>query len=169
MKKIFIIASIIISIIVINKEYNDIKIPNNAIRIRIIANSNSIEDQLTKYKVKEKIEKTLYKKLNNTKDINQARNIIKNNLNELDSLLNKTIDTKYNINYGINYFPKKELRGIKYDEGNYESLVISLGESKGNNWWCVLFPPLCLMETENKNDDYIEYKSKIIEILNAYK
>ena len=169
MKKILIIFSIIISILVLNKEYDDIKIPNSAIRIRIIANSNNIEDQLMKYKVKSNVEELLYKKLHNTKDINQARTTIKNNLNEIDKLVNTTIDSKYSINYGINYFPEKELKGIKYNEGNYESLVIKLGEAKGNNWWCVLFPPLCLMEANKKDIDNIEYKSKIIEILNNYK
>ena len=169
MKKILIIFSIIISILVLNKEYDDIKIPDNAIRIRIIANSNNIEDQLTKYKVKTKVEELLYKKINNTKDINLARTTIKNNLTEIDKLVNKTIDTEYSINYGINYFPEKELKGIKYNDGNYESLVIKLGEARGNNWWCVLFPPLCLLDTKKKEMDNIEYKSKIIEILNDYK
>ena len=169
MKKLFIIASVIISIIIINKGYNDIKIPNNAIRIRIIANSNNIEDQLTKYKIKEKVENLLYKKLNNTETIEEARSEIKNSMNEIDDLLNKETDQKYSINYGMNYFPKKVLYGINYDEGKYESLVIKLGESKGNNWWCVLFPPLCLIETQNNNLNDVEYKSKIIEILNEYK
>ena len=161
MKKIFIILSIIISILIINKEYNDIKIPDNAIRIRIIANSNNIEDQYEKYKVKTKIENMLYKKLNNTKDINKARNTIKNNLKEIDNILDNTTNSKYSINYGINYFPEKEFHGIKYNEGNYESLVIKLGESKGINWWCVLFPPLCLVSTKDNNKDNIEYKLTI--------
>ena len=170
MKKIFIISSIIISLIIMNKEYNKITIPDNSIRIRVISNSNNINDQLIKIKVKENIEKTLYPKLENVKDIDTARSKIKENLKVIDNIVSTTTnDNNYTIKYGNNYFPEKELYGIKYEEGNYESLVINLGEAKGNNWWCVLFPPLCMIEAEDNDQDNIEYKSKVLEILNDYK
>lgn len=170
MKKIFIIMSIIITILIYNKNLDDITIPKNSIRIRVIANSNNIEDQILKLKVKEKVESKLYEKLDNTKDINIARNKIKSTLPEIENIVNnETNGTNYNINYGDNYFPKKELNGINYKEGKYESLVIKLGEAQGNNWWCVLFPPLCSIDVK-ENDSYkVEYKSKVLEILNAYK
>ena len=63
------------------------------------------------------------------------------------------------------YFPSKEYKGVNYNSGDYESLVISLGESKGNNWWCVLYPPLCLLESESNNMEENEYKLYIQEIL----
>lgn len=170
MKKVLIIISIIITILIYNKNLDDITIPNNAIRIRVIANSNNIEDQVLKLKVKEKVESKLYEKLDNTKDINIARNKIKSSLQEIDNIVNnETNGTNYNINYGDNYFPKKELKGINYKEGNYESLVIKLGEAQGNNWWCVLFPPLCSIDVKENDSDKVEYKSKVLEILNAYK
>ena len=170
MKKALIIIAIIITIIIYNKEYDKILIPENSIRIRVIANSNNIEDQVLKLKVKEKVESKLYEKLDNTKDINVARNKIKSALTEIDNIVNNTTNSNnYNIKYGTNYFPKKELNGINYDEGNYESLVINLGEGKGNNWWCVLFPPLCTIDIKENNTDKVEYKSKVLEILNDYK
>lgn len=170
MKKALIIISIIITILIYNKNLDDITIPNNAIRIRVIANSNNIEDQVLKLKVKEKVESKLYEKLDNTKDINIARNKIKSTLPEIENIVNnETNGTNYNINYGDNYFPKKELNGINYKEGNYESLVIKLGEAQGNNWWCVLFPPLCSIDVKENDSDKVEYKSKVLEILNAYK
>ena len=170
MKKALIIIAIIITIIIYNKEYDKILIPENSIRIRVIANSNNIEDQVLKLKVKEKVESKLYEKLDNTKDINVARNKIKSALPEIDKIVNNTTNSNnYNIKYGTNYFPKKELNGINYDEGNYESLVINLGEGKGNNWWCVLFPPLCTIDIKENNANKVEYKSKVLEILNDYK
>ena len=170
MKKTLIIISIIITILVYNKEYDKIQIPEKSIRIRVIANSNNIEDQVLKLKVKEKVESKLYEKLDNTKDINVARNKIKSTLPEIDNIVSTTTNSNnYNIKYGNNYFPKKELNGIYYEEGNYESLVINLGEGKGNNWWCVLFPPLCMIDTKENNTDKVEYKSKVLEILNDYK
>ena len=170
MKKTLIIISIIITILVYNKENDKILIPKNSIRIRVIANSNNIEDQVLKLKVKQKVESKLYEKLDNTKDINVARNKIKSTLPEIDNIVSTTTNSNnYNINYGNNYFPKKELNGIYYEEGNYESLVINLGEGNGNNWWCVLFPPLCMIDTRENNTDKVEYKSKVLEILNDYK
>ena len=62
----------------------------------------------------------------------------------------------YQINYGSNYFPQKKYRGVNYKEGYYESIVISIGASEGDNWWCVLFPNLCLADLETDTD--IEYK-----------
>ena len=70
----------------------------------------------------------------------------------------------YEIKYGYNFFPEKEYRGIKYEEGYYESIVISIGKAEGDNWWCVLFPNLCLVDLENKDDN--EYKSWVLETIN---
>jgi len=170
MKKILIILSIIISTIVINKEYDKITIPNESIRIRVIANSNSLEDQLLKLKVKENISKHLYKKLEKVNNIDEARKSIKNNLDDVDNIVSKTLNNNnYQIKYGNNYFPTKELNGIEYKEGEYESLVVNIGKSQGNNWWCVLFPPLCMIEATYKESTKVEYKSKVLEILNRYK
>ena len=170
MKKIIIIASIIILILVTNKEYEKILIPNDSIRIRVIANSNSIEDQLTKLKVKDKVNKTLYNNLKNVKNINEARTEISKSIPDIENIVSSTINSNnFNVNFGNNYFPEKTLNGINYKEGNYESVVINLGESKGNNWWCVLFPPLCMIEAKKNDTDFVEYKSKVLEILNEYK
>ena len=62
------------------------------------------------------------------------------------------------------YFPEKEYRGLKYNEGYYESVVISIGKAEGDNWWCVLFPNLCFVDLETK--DNVEYKSWIVEKIN---
>lgn len=169
MKKILIIASILILAIISNKEYNKIVIPNEAIRIRVIANTNSLEDQLLKMKVKDNLTKYLYKNLANVGTIDEARQNIKNNLSNVDNIVSKTLNNnEYKIHYGSNYFPKKTLNGINYEEGSYESLVVNIGSGEGNNWWCVLFPPLCMVEATYNESDNIEYKSKILEILNKY-
>ena len=64
--------------------------------------------------------------------------------------------------------PEKHYKGVTYKEGNYESLVVKLGEGKGENFWCVLFPPLCLLEAEESDKDEVEYKSFIKEIIDKY-
>lgn len=170
MKKILIIVSILIITIISTKEYEKILIPKDSIRIRVIANSNSIEDQLQKIKVKEKLEKKLYTNLTNVKNVEEARKKIKESIPELNKIVSETINnSNFSINYGNNFFPEKILNGIKYEEGHYESLAINIGASQGNNWWCVLFPPLCMIDVNDNDTDFVEYKSKVLEILNKYK
>ncbi len=149
---------------------NDI-IPDEAIRIRVIANSNSEYDQEIKNKVKVTVEYDMYNLLKNTTDLEEARELIKNNLSNveknIDTLLQKEkYELPFDINFGLNYFPKKEFKGIIYDEGYYESVVVTLGEGLGDNWWCVLFPPLCMIEAEESTE--VEYTTMVEEIINKY-
>ena len=143
---------------VYNKKEQTEIIPIESIRIRIIANSNSVEDQSTKLKVKEKVEKELYKLTETSKSIEETRKIINENLINIENIIANTliknnIKEDFVIKYGINYFPEKNYKGKEYKEDNYESLVITLGKGQGDNWWCVLFPPLCLMDAENREEN----------------
>lgn len=158
------------SILIYNEfKNNEVIIPDTAIRLRVIPNSNSSLDQSMKNKVKKYLEKNTYATLSNVTDIEEARTKINDSLSDLDININKIFkDNKYNMEYtvdfGYNYFPEKKYRGLKYEEGYYESLVITIGEGKGDNWWCVLFPNLCLVDLENKTN--VEYKSWIVEQIN---
>ena len=163
MKKLIIVLFIISSIYLFNNS-NGIIIPANAIRFRIIANSNSINDQALKNTIKDDL-------INNVFSLITINNNPKEELQNKMPLVKETLD-RYNINYDIslgnNYFPKKTYKGIIYPEGYYESLVITLDNGLGNNYWCVLYPPLCLVENQN-NTNNIEYKSLIKEIINNYR
>ena len=148
-----------------------IEIPDDAIRIRIIPNSNSEFDQDIKLKVKNKLEITMYDLLKNAKNSDEARKIIEDNLDLVDKDVERVLDKNdynldYKINYGYNYFPEKEYKGVKYAEGYYESLFVTLGKGEGDNWWCVLFPPLCLIEGDEGEE--VEYKSIVAEIIEKY-
>lgn len=161
-----IIIAVIISILVINKN-NSIVIPDEAIRIRIISNSNNDIDVKEKLNVKKNVEKELYSLLKKAKNVNEARNIINNNLDRLNIIIDDTTKLNYNIKFGNNYFPKKVYKDVVYNEGNYESIVITLGSGSGSNWWCVLFPPLCLLD-DNENTNDVEYKFFVKELINKY-
>ena len=149
-----------------NVSENSNLIPKEAIRIRVLANSNSRADQEEKMKVKGNVENYLYNKLAYVNDINSANTIIENNILELENVIENVYEGNFTINYGMNYFPEKEYKGIIYDEGYYNSLVISLGKGLGENWWCVLFPPLCMLEG-NEMDD-VEYRSLVGDLVNQY-
>lgn len=170
MKKIIIILTLLTAFLIYNEVKGDtIVIPDTAIRLRVIPNSNSALDQNMKIKVKNYLEENTYELLRDETDIEKARTLIEENIPALEKNITKIFEENnynmnYSIDYGYNYFPEKEYRGIKYDEGYYESIVISIGKAEGDNWWCVLFPNLCLIDLENKEDT--EYKSWVIETIN---
>lgn len=164
MKKILYILSIIFLLILFINIKNTKTIQDEAIRFRIIANSNSLEDQNLKKLIKRELEINLFPLLQDSKSIYETRELIHQNEELIESLLSK-YNVEYEINYGINFFPEKKYNDYVYEEGNYESLVIKLGAAKGNNWWCVMYPPLCLIDQNSNNKEDIEYKLYIQEIL----
>jgi len=152
MKKIIIGLFLIMVTTVFINEKENLLIPDNAIRFRIIANSNSEDDQNLKLDIKNEVEKELYKLVSEAQTIEDARIIIENNLDEVDNILKK-----YNVEYDI-----------EYNAGNYESLVITVGKGLGENWWCVLFPPLCLLD-EQSNLDNANYELYATKLINKFK
>ena len=170
MKKIIIILTLITVFLIYSEVKGDtIIIPDTAIRLRVIPNSNSAIDQNIKKKVKDYLEKNTYELLRNETDIEEARGLIQENIPILEENITKIFNDNnynmdFNIDFGYNHFPEKEYRGIIYEEGYYESIVISIGKAEGDNWWCVLFPNLCLIDLENIDDT--EYKSWVMETIN---
>jgi stage II sporulation protein R len=173
MKKIIIVSLVLISLFTLTKRPNEVLIPDEAIRFRVIANSDSKVDQDIKVLVKNDIEKEVLSDIKESNSILETRNTINNNLPHYEEVVFNTlhknnIEQDFNINYGLNYFPEKTYKGVKYPEGNYESLVVTLGEGKGKNWWCCLFPPLCLLEAEETEKEEVEYKFFIQELIDKY-
>ncbi len=167
MKKIIISLFIVTILLLANKNNTKVLIPDNAIRFRIIANSNSIEDQKEKIEIRNELEPIIADILNNSDSKEETKNEIDLNMNEINNVINK-YNSNYDINYGLNYFPEKNYKGVTYKAGNYESLVVTLGDGLGDNWWCVLFPPLCLLEANETDYDDITYTSYLQELLNEY-
>ena len=171
MKKLLVALTICITFLSLNKE-DKIIIPKEAIRFRVIASSNTENDQYIKRQVVKDLN-TEIKNLsfkNNT--LETTRMNIKESIPKVKTIVNNTLNrlnanNKFFVKYGMNYFPQKEYQGIVYEAGEYESLVITLGDGKGENFWCVLFPPLCLLDTKEKPEN-IEYKSFVKEIIDKY-
>lgn len=170
MKKILIIIIFFIFCVIYGS--NEYIMNEDEIRFRVIANSNNVDDIIMKEKVVDELSNIIFKD-GNRDSIKQ--NII-NNLstmeNKIDSLFeNNNYNKSYNIIYGLNEFPKKEYNGKVYNEGLYESLVVEIGEAKGNNYWCFLYPSLCVSDYENKKlsieekEENNKIKFRFIEIL----
>ena len=159
---------ILILVNVKNKDKEIIIIPNDSIRLRVISNSNSELDIKYKNELKEHLENTLYDLVKDAKSKEEVNEIIVSNFDNINEDIQLFLNSNnYKLDYGQNYFPAKVYKGVIYEEGMYDSLVVTLGNGKGSNWWCVLFPPLCLLE-ENTNTTDVEYRlfvSRIIENL----
>ena len=162
MRKVVIFIFMTILLICFINKKKSILIPDLAIRIRVIAGSNDVSDQTLKSTIKNEFTSILYKKLEGIDSYKKANSIIENAMPEIKNLLNN-YTTNYELTYGDNYFPEKDYKGIKYDAGYYRSLLIKLGEGKGNNFWCVLFPPLCMIdESKINNVSYGFYVSELL-------
>lgn len=167
MKKILIIVAVIISILCINKK-DEVIIPNNAIRFRVISSSNTIEDQTIKNKVSKNIQNKIYELTKNTSTYTETKKVLDNNYEYLkdsieEELKNSNINYSYHLNIGRNYFPSKEYKGIKYDAGYYDSVSIELGNHDGLNWWCIIYPPLCLIDEDTTNIEYTTLAQELID------
>jgi stage II sporulation protein R len=130
-------------------------IPDEAIRLRILANSNSPEDQELKKKVRNEVNKEITKWVEELTSIEAARTLIQNRLPEIEVIIERVlkeeeVNQTYTVDYGSSVkFPTKVYGSYVYPEGEYEAILITLGEGEGNNWWCVLFPPLCFLDFGN--------------------
>ncbi len=169
MKKIVIVLFIFMSIYLYSegKKNDEFTIPNESIRMRVIANSNEAEDQIIKYDLVNSLNELIKSVENNSKNITDSRNAIKKAIPLIEEKLS-SLNIEGTVKYGSNYFPEKTYKKVNYKEGNYESLVVTIGSGLGENWWCVLFPPLCLMETQKENLSDVEYSLYVKNIIDKY-
>ncbi|KNF09777.1 stage II sporulation protein R [Gottschalkia purinilytica] len=124
------------------------------IRFHVLANSDLPEDQELKLKVRDKVLNEISHKFINSKSIEETRKIIKQNMNEIRDIALKEIkesgkDYDVDIKLGKHTFPTKSYGNFTLPAGEYESVRIIIGEGNGQNWWCVMFPPLCFVDAKN--------------------
>lgn len=127
-------------------------IADEVIRFHVIANSDSKEDQELKLLIKDRITKELEPYLDNINTVDEARDILSDCLIPIEKLANKTIKENgfsYRAKASLknDYFPLKIYGDIALPPGQYESVRIELGSASGENWWCIMFPPLCLVDS----------------------
>lgn len=140
------------------------------LRIHIRANSNDKDDQTVKLLVRDAIAQYLSSNLRNASSLENAKKIVSDKLTTLTAIANgvlrendKTYESKATLAY--EYFPTRSYKDIVVNSGYYDALIISLGEAKGDNWWCVIYPQLCY---QSKGDGKVEYRSKIKELWDKY-
>ena len=137
------------------------------IRLHVIANSNTASDQGIKLKVRDAI----IKHMQSRDDISTRRDMeeyITANTDRLERIAEGVVasegrDDNVKASLGIRYIPEKTYGGTTFPAGNYEALDIKIGEGKGENWWCVLFPPLCLLDEGTGSTDSSDGSQNLVE------
>ncbi|KMY42948.1 hypothetical protein AC622_00600 [Bacillus sp. FJAT-27916] len=126
-------------------------IPSEAIRLRILANSNHESDQELKRKIRDEVNAEINIWVAELTSIEEARKIISSRLDEIEVIAMEVMERegnvqKVDVEFGKTVFPTKLYGQYLYPAGEYEAIKITLGEGEGENWWCVLFPPLCFLD-----------------------
>ena len=140
------------------------------LRIHIRANSNSEKDQSVKYEIKDKVISYLTPYIANCNTKSQAIKLLNDKKDELTDMIdNLLIDRgfsyKSNVAVRNEKFPTRVYEDFTLEEGFYDAVIVELGKGAGDNWWCVVYPPLCF--TGNGSEVY--YKSKILEIIKDFR
>ena len=149
------------------------------IRFHVIANSDSEEDQELKFKVRNRVLAKVQNALEGSSGASRTRAYIEENLEEIEACALQCVRAEgydYNVKarIGVTAIPAKQYDDVYFPAGSYEALTITIGEGKGQNWWCVVFPPLCLVDAreggyEEMFDEDLQgrlvLKSKVLELL----
>ncbi len=182
MKKRWIAAFLLSVICLSNLEISEQIDKNSLIRIHVLANSDSQADQQLKLQVKDDVVRYLEPQLAQSHSIEESRQIIQNHLPQLEQTAKNTLQ-RLNSNYDVTLqyghfdFPVKYYGGFSLPAGNYEALRMLIGEGKGHNWWCVLFPPMCFTDsatsasgkyTEQTPEKKVVIKLKSVELLKKW-
>ncbi len=135
----------------VNKDKLQQAVSEKIIRFHVLANSDSSKDQKLKQKVKDEIIKYILPKLKDSQSLEETRNILKEKDEDIVKVALKVIKAE-GFNYGVKSqlsrenFPVKRYGTVVLPQGEYEAYRIIIGEGKGQNWWCVMFPPLCFVD-----------------------
>ena len=152
--EIALLAAILIAIFVGSVSSRQTELSDNLIRLHVVANSDSEEDQALKLSVRDGILEELEEILKGCNDKAEAEALISRNIDALTQAASEAIFEKgeyFTVTASITeeVFPTVEYDTFTLPAGEYSSLRVVIGEGEGQNWWCVVFPPLCLSIAED--------------------
>jgi len=168
-------------------------ISESVFRLHVLANSDTAEDQNLKYKVRDRLIEYMNNLADGYTSKNDVINLAKEYISEFKEVAKRVVqengyDYDVNVSIGNFEFPTKTYGDISLPAGFYDALKVEIGEAKGQNWWCVMFPPLCfvdvtsgivpdeskeLMQEELSDEEYylisehtpeIKFKFKLLEL-----
>ncbi len=142
------------------------RVEESYLRIHIRANSNFAIDQNIKYIIKDEVVDYLTPYVVECDNFDSVKGVIKAKARDIEKMINAILknngfDYKSSVEVDKEYFPTRTYESCTLEANIYDAVIIRLGEGAGDNWWCVVYPPLCFKDTQN-----VVYKSKIMEIIN---
>lgn len=160
MKKICAVVGILMSLFItgfiVNAKRNDMQeeLAREVFRFHVLANSDSEKDQALKMKVKEEVITYMRQELPESDSVNTTKKWARDNLDEIVALAQQRVEEEgydYPVTAEVTTcdFPDKTYGDITFPAGEYEALRIEIGQAKGQNWWCVLYPNLCFIDAVN--------------------
>lgn len=175
MKKIavavLLVLAVVATVLFVNvKSAQKVEAHADYLRIHVRANSNSQEDQRVKYEVKDEVVKFITPYITECVDKESAMNVMRGLLEEISNVADKALRAR-GYTYGARAdireekFPTRVYGDLTLEEGAYDALIVELGTGTGDNWWCVIYPPLCF--TSASAD--VEYRSIIADIINKFR
>ena len=162
MKKALFIFVAVIAFLVINSyipSKDECEIYNSTVRLHVLANSDSEADQALKLKVRDKIVERM--STYNAKSKEEALEYIENDMDKLkeiaeECIKNEGFNNPVTVEIGEESYPTREYEDFSLPAGKYTSLRIIIGNGEGQNWWCVLYPPLCTSYAIEYDDDSVD-------------
>jgi stage II sporulation protein R len=171
MKKLSVIFVLLFSLIIMFGCTANVK--EQYLRIHIRANSNLNVDQNIKYEIKDNVVCMLTPIIASCNNFNDVKQKLNNNLNFIKSNVDLILQQK-NFNYTSNvkivneFFPSRYYEDVLLKANYYDAIIIELGQAAGDNWWCVVYPPLCFLSSNSTYGNNIIYKSKIVELIEKF-
>lgn len=167
-KFIFTIFLLFLFIFVSAKSYSNAmskSISNKFLRLHVVANSDSTEDQMLKYQIRDAVLEYMEPTLKNAKSKEEALELLNNSKENIEKIAKKiTFDNNFDyditVSIGNFYFPTKEYSNFILPNGFYDALQIKIGKATGQNWWCVMFPSLCITDQScnftNSSEEFLQ-------------
>lgn len=133
----------------------NVPLENSVLRLHVLANSDTLYDQALKMEVKDQVVKYMSKEFSNINNIDEATLTAQERLTDIEQVATDVIqahgyDYPVQVLLGKYEFPTKSYGNLIFPQGEYEAVRIIIGEGEGQNWWCVLFPPLCMVSSSDK-------------------
>lgn len=155
------IAVMVIGLLPVHGEW---RIYDEVIRLHVLANSDSEEDQALKLKVRDGVIREVEGLIGGISDRDEAFNVLseEESLVRIKDAAQRIIDAEgygyeVSVKLGEESYPRKNYEALCFPSGSYTSLRVQIGEAEGKNWWCVLFPQLCLgVATERNEEAFVE-------------
>ena len=145
-------------------------ISEKIIRFHVLANSDSDKDQELKLKVRDEVIGYMTPILNESKSLNESRELLLSNQEKVIEIAKEVIkkegyDYDVNVELAMTNFPVKTYGNVTLPQGEYEAFRVLIGEAKGENWWCVMFPPLCFIDMSKGQISYEKSEEQLSGVL----